>query len=315
MHYAVKRIFKDLYDMEITDEKSVYECNEKIKASFADAGWAKKVAIKGNIEYAIVNREEHKDFIGLDGVCLWVPRIDGRLSTAAARRIFDVVPEKRAEEAEKVKTELLDYLAEYRYKGVKAFMTTLKTLGKKTWQHSGTNFEDIDDCYIYLLHSVCTFAEENGINLQLFLGMENGWSSQAVPVNNTERILNLHGLFEQYTCNFDLVVASDVNNMDVVQAANVFRNVYAGGLWWFNFRPSTFLDSMAKRFEALASTKAYLSISDSRNIEWCNGKNALIKKLTGDFLTQKTAEGFINYTEALEIAEDWLYVTPRNLYC
>jgi hypothetical protein len=80
------------------------------------------------------------------------------------------------------------------------------------------------------------------------------------------------------------------------------------------FNKYTYLDAMAKRFEVLASTKTYLSISDSRCIEWCYGKNALIKKLVGDFLSIKIEEGFIGFEDALEIAGDWLYDAPAKLY-
>ena len=152
------------------------------------------------------------------------------------------------------------------------------------------------------------------MNIQLLTGMENGYCKVAVPVNDERRIVNLYGLFEEYPCNFDLVVATEANNMDVVQAAHVFKNVYAGGMWWFNFRPSIFRDAMEKRFEVLPSTKSYLSISDSRCIEWCYGKIALIRKIAGDFLVGKVKEGYVGFDDALSIAKDWLYCSAERLY-
>ena len=313
MHYAVKRIFKDLYGLEITDKDSVYECIEKVKLSFADTDWAGKVSAKGNVKFTIVNNEEHKKFTGLNGVCVWTPRIDGKLNHAA-EEIFASPQAKRTETAEKEKAELLEILKSYRGKGVKAIMTSLRILNKKTWQNTGEELASIDDCFIYLLHAICGFAEDNGFNIQFFLGVEHGYCNVAIPVNNNERVVNLYGLFEKYNTKFDLVVASEANNMDVVQAAHIFRNVYVGGMWWFNFRPSTYLEAMARRFEVLPSNKTYLSISDSRCIEWCYGKNALIKKLAGDFLSSKVDEGFVNFEDALEIARDWLYAAPAQLY-
>jgi glucuronate isomerase len=313
MHYSVKRIFKDLYDIEITDKRSVYEAMAKVKASFVYTQWARDVTAKGKVRYAIVNNEEHKNFSGLDGVSIWLPRIDGKLYEASCR-IFDAETDKKRDAAEIEKSKLRKHLTECFNKGARAFMTTLGSFSRKTWKNNGDAFACLDDCYIYLLHVICKFVEEKKLKLQLFLGVEHGYCSVAVPVNNNERILNLYGLFEKYNIDFDLVVASEANNMDVVQAAHIFRNVYVGGMWWFNFRPSTYLDAMAKRFEVLASTKTYLSISDSRCIEWCYGKNALIKKLAADFLSPKVDEGFINYDEALEIAGDWLYASAERLY-
>ncbi|MCL2879887.1 MAG: hypothetical protein FWF29_06565 [Treponema sp.] len=319
MHYAVKRIFKDLYGLEITDKKSVYDCIGAVKGSFANPAWAHEVTKKGNIQYAVVNKEEDVNFAGFPacgepgGICVWTPRIDGLLNEAL-KAIESADTGERAAVVVREKDKLLGLLSAYRAKGARAVMTTLRTLHKKTWQNSGEKFEDPDDCYIYLLHAVCAFAEEHGFTVQFFLGVEHGWCGVAVPVNNNERVLNLYGLFEKYRIKFDLVIASEANNMDAVQAAHIFPNVYVGGMWWFNFRPSTYTDAMAKRFEVLASTKTYLSISDSRCIEWCYGKNALIKKLAADFLCQKVNDGFVDYNEALEIARDWLFTTPGILY-
>jgi glucuronate isomerase len=314
MHYAVKCIFRDLYGLELKDKNSVISAIEKVKASSSDGGWAKQVTGKANVNKIVVNEAEHLDFTGLDGVSVWLPRIDAQLS-GAAQRIIEAEAGKRKEAAERERKGLLDHLSELHGKGAKAIMTTLGTFNKKTWRENGESFSDIDDCYVYLLHAFCAFAESKRINIQFFLGVEyNKYFGDAAPVNNNNRILNLYGLFEKYKINFDLVVASEANNMDVVQAAHIFSNVYVGGMWWFNFRPSTYMDAMAKRFETLASVKTYLSISDSRCIEWCYGKNTLIKKLAGDFFSTKVDEGFISYEDALEIAEDWFYATPRALY-
>ena len=313
MHYAVRRIFADLYGLELNDKKSVYTAIEKVKEFFSNSEWAKKVTGKGNIRYAVVNKEEDRYFKGLDDTCVWMPRIDSRLHKAA-EMIFSAEPEKRAGIAAGEKHDLVQYLSLCHAKGAKAFMTTLRNLQEKTWQNSGENFESIDACYIFMLHTLCGFALERGTGVQFFLGIEHGYCSDAAPVNRHDRILNLYGLFEKYDIKFDLVVASEANNMDAVQAAHIFRKVHVGGMWWFNFRPSTYLDSMAKRFEVLASTKTYLSISDSRCIEWCYGKNMLIKKLAGDFLAQKVDEGYIGFGDALEIAGDWLFSSPEKLY-
>ena len=319
MHYAVRRIFKDLYGIEITDTRSVYSCLEKVKASFNNPGWAKETLDRGNIKAVIVNNEEHKNFIRLDGVSVWVPRIDGKLH-GAARRIFEAEAGKRAEAAEKERTELLQYLGELHSKGANAIMTTLGSIGKKTWQNSTekpeklVHFSSFDDCIIYLLHVLCRFAEDQSLNIQFFLGVEHGFSTVAVPVDNNERIVNLYGLFEKYKINFDLNVASEGNILDIVQAAHIFRNVYTGGLWWFSFRPSVYLDTMAKRFEVLASTKSYSIISDARCVEWCYGKCALVKKLAGDFFIRKVEEGFVSFEDALDIAKDWFYTTAESLY-
>ncbi len=310
MHYAVSRIFKDLYEIELTDKASVQQAIRQVKATSQKPGWAKEVAAKGRVAHTVLNREEHTNFVGLD-TCVWVPRIDGMLQQGA-QKIFEAP--NRAEEAARQAAAVKEQLSAFANRGVTAIMTTINHLGKKSYQNDGTAFADLDDCLIYMLHAICGTAEELQFTVQFFLGMEWGFCSVTAPVNRTDRVLNLYGIFEKYSCRFDLVIASEINNMDVVQAAQIFPHVYVGGMWWFNFRPSTFRDAMEKRFEALASNKSYLSISDSRCIEWCYGKNALIRKLMTDFLLTKIDQGFIDEQGALELARDWLYETPKSLY-
>ena len=315
MNFAVRSIFKDLYGLEFTDKKSIYTGIEMVKASSSKDGWQKEVAAKGNIIHMAINDEEPVEFEGLEkGACIWYPRIDWPL-IAAVKRIAETEPAKRQAAAEKERDEFIKLLTGYYNKGARAFMSTIDNLRKKTWNNSGEALSDWDDCFTYMLHAICKFAEERKMGLQFFLGIERReYFRGAAPVDYSSRVINLYGLFEMYNINFDLVTGAEGSNMDLVQAGHNFTKVYVGGMWWFNFRPSTFLDAMAKRFEALASNKSYLSISDSRCIEWCYGKNALIRKLTGDFLVRKIDEGFVNQNEALAIAEDWLYNSARNLY-
>lgn len=313
MHYAVERIFADLYGVTLTDAASVYAAMEAVADAAARPGWVASVAQRGHIVKTIINHEDHQNFIGLADTCLWAPRIDGKLHEAA-RRIFAAPEAQRTQTAQAEREALFTLLSGYHAKGITAVMTTLQAFDTRTYQNDGTHFAAFDDCLIYLLHAVCQFAEKHSLTVQFFAGVEHGYSSVAVPVNRTDRIVNLHGLFDAYQCRFDLVVASEVNNMDVVQAAQIYPNVYAGGMWWFNFRPSTYLDAMQKRFEALASVKSYLTISDARCIEWCYGKIMLIKKLAKDFFAQKVQEGYVTYGDALDIAADWFHNTAASLY-
>jgi len=313
MHYAVKYIFNDLYGLKLDDIASVREAIDRVKQCSADGRWVESVSGKANLTKTVVNNESHKNFIGLNDTCIWFPRLDGMLHDGA-RRIAAENPSKRAVTANDTAEQLRKTIDGYVSQGVRAFMTSLGGLDTKTYRNSGESFRAFDDGLIFLLRILCQAASSNNLTIQLFMGMEHGHCSVAVPVNRTGRVVNLYGLFEDYPCKFDLVTSCGINNMDIANAAQIFPNVYAGGMWWFNFRPSTYLSAMAQRFEALSSRKSYLTISDSRCIEWCYGKIALIKKLTGDFLCKKVSDGYVDTDEALIIAKDWLYSTPAKLY-
>ena len=120
---------------------------------------------------------------------------------------------------------------------------------------------------------------------QFFLGI--------VPVRGTKEpmgigrpntVPTLYPLFERYGCDFELISGAPRLNMDIVQAARIYPNVFAGGLWWYNFRPSTYREVMQARLEAVPATKCTLLASDGRCIEWCYAKTMLVKNLLADFL-------------------------------
>jgi glucuronate isomerase len=171
-----------------------------------------------------------------------------------------------------------------------------------------------DDVLMELLHAVCAAAERHGLLVQLFLGVERSWCGTAVPANDPARILKLSALFESYACPFELVVASELNNLDVVQAAWNFPNVHVGGMWWFNFRASTYRDAMQYRLEALAATQSSLVVSDARCIEWSYGKILLVKRLLAEFLWNQLEGGWIDRRTALQVAEDWLFNSAAKRY-
>ena len=76
MNWVVRRIFSDLYNIEIKDEKSILEANEAVKASSADKGWPLQVAGKLSIKKIAVNEEKDINFVNLPDTCVFIPRID-----------------------------------------------------------------------------------------------------------------------------------------------------------------------------------------------------------------------------------------------
>ena len=99
-----------------------------------------------------------------------------------------------------------------------------------------------------------------------------------------------------------------------VQAARVFPNVHLGGLWWYNFRASTYRGCMQMRLEALPASKCALVVSDARCIEWCYGKILFVKRLLADFLHGQIELGWLDREEALRVAGEWLHGAAASLY-
>jgi hypothetical protein len=173
---------------------------------------------------------------------------------------------------------------------------------------------DAREARTFVLHQLAAAAARHGLLVQLFLGMEAGWSSQVTAHNRTDRIVALHGLFERYDCRFDLVLAANLLNFDAVQTARVFPNVHLGGLWWFNFRPATYRETMQYRLEALPPRKSAIMASDARCVEWCYAKVMLVKRLLAEFLCDQVRRGWLGEDEALWVAREWLHDAALHLY-
>ncbi|MCC3374547.1 glucuronate isomerase [Cohnella sp. REN36] len=312
MNWAFTATLRDLYGIELRDAESVRQADEAIRRSGASPTWAQEVADRLGIRRFVVNHPEHAAFLGMREPAVILPRIDGRIGQWTDEVAASLNP---AQTLEEVGATIAALFASYRASGCPGIMTTLpryETSARET-RPIGPNASR-DEILMELLHRICAEAERSGLLVQLFLGVERSWCGTAVPANDTSRILKLSALFEHYSCQFELVLASELNNLDAVQAAWNFPNVHVGGMWWFNFRASTYRDSMQYRLEALPAAKSSLVVSDARGMEWCYGKILLVKRLAGEFLWERLTSGWIDRETALRTAREWLCDSAARRY-
>jgi len=312
MNIVFTQIMRELYGIEITDAASIRQADAFVQSAYQTPGWAQDIADRLNVKRFVVNYAEHVDFQGTREPAILMPRIDGKLGGWANELIASAQPMERLQE---LALEIDELLGSYRAQGCPGVMTTLPqyeaSANRRVQLAQGCAK---DDALMELLHAVCAAAEKHGLLVQLFLGVERSWCGEAFPANDTARVLKLTALFEAYACPFELVIASELNNLDVVQAAWNFPNVSVGGMWWFNFRVSTYRDSMQYRIEAISAMKSSLVVSDARCMEWSYGKIWLIKKLLGQFLWEQLADGWVDREIVLQVAEDWLYRSAAKRY-
>ena len=122
---------------------------------------------------------------------------------------------------------------------------------------------------VLLGHYLFGLLEEHGFSLQVFFGMQGpaAGALSDVPLirtyaqNDTTHVAAMHNIFEMYLgINFELFCSTELNSLDMVQAARIYPNVYPGGMWWFNFRRSVYEKNMQYRVEALPATRATSSL-------------------------------------------------------
>ncbi|GIO32549.1 MULTISPECIES: glucuronate isomerase [Paenibacillus] len=313
MNIAFTTILKDLYEVELTGEASVREADARIKANRKGPGWAQNVADRLHVRRFAVNHPQHASFEGMEQDALLFPRIDGWLP----KRVGQILQSDRREEAfELAKEQVRKQLGEYQEMGCPGIMTTLPEFEAAAHESYRISEDSRSDEVLFmLLHEMCAELERRGMFLQLFLGVERRWgSTSAAPVNDPLRVVRLYGFFEKYSIPFELVTAAELSNLDVVQAAWNFPNVHVGGMWWYNFRASTYTQSMQYRLEALAPAKSSLIVSDARCIEWTYGKIHAVKRLLAGFLDEQVAKGWMDREFALYCAAEWLYGSAARRY-
>lgn len=315
MNRAFTAIMRDLYGITIHDAASVRQADEAVRAQRSTTGWAQSVADRLHVKRFVVNRPEHAIFDGMREDALLLPRIDGWLPELAAG-IVSSAAHKRQDRFAQAKAFISEQLKSYHEMGCPGIMTTLPHY--EAAAHEDYKLETAgrtDEVMMLLLHEICCGLQERGMFLQLFLGVERRWgSSSAAPVNDPLRIVKLYGLFERYNIPFELVVASELNNLDVVQAAWNFANVHVGGMWWYNFRASTYTQSMQYRLEALSPLKSSLIVSDARCIEWTYGKLLIVKQLLARFLDEQIKDEWLSREDALALAAEWLHGSAAKRY-
>ncbi len=319
--WTVRRIFRDLFDMEITDEDSVRELNRKLAETSSDPEWPVKVCEKINITR--ISMDAHKK-------CKDIPCLGFRPHVIPACNIgiIDAVDrisqaDDQLATAEQVKKEFDEKISCFHNQGHKVIrlepapkVDFPPKMAKQDVELAG-NGNSRADITRFLWQCCFDKINEFGMNVQMFIGMFREFTGAVIctSLNDTGRIVNLHPLFAKYpNCQFQLVNAAELSNLDIVQAARLFPNVTPTGMWWFNYRASTFRQAMQYRLEALPSERSILITSDARQIEWCYGKIMFVKTLLADFLYEQISDGWLTEKTALKVAEDWLYNAAARLY-
>jgi glucuronate isomerase len=318
---VVRETIQDLYGVVLTDTRSVLRADEAIRARAVEPEWRRQVLDRMGIRRVTVNSERAADFPGLPGVGVAVPILPEYRERV--ERILAAKDPRSAAESEAL--------------AVKEDVAGIAARGWRGMRVGTRAFEDGPDDAIqavvpagnelppgpvaeraadaFLTHATLLALEQHGMFAQFFLGIDTLPGSRVVmAVSDPRRITNLYPLFERYQCGFELVAGAPGINMDVVQPARIYPHVHAGGLWWYNFRGSTYNETLRMRVEAVPASKSVILASDARCVEWCYAKTLLVKRLLADFLHAQIRAGSINEPDALWVAREWLHDAAARRY-
>ena len=315
---AVRRTLNDLWDVEITDAQSLLHASAKIAETGQDRNWARAVCRRANVTKLTVSRESDNGLQEIDDLlCVMGSlRLPGNRELEAALAAGDQRAETEILEAE-IRSQVEDLASQ----GRRVVRTDLPaSVAVPELRSEGNSANDLRE---YLRHALFKALDEHSFQVQVFVGMATPPPSYASrtkghphhALNDPARIANLHGLFDLYAgCTFEIMNAANQSNMDIVQAARIYPSVAPGGLWWFNFRNSTYRETMQYRLEALPASRCTLLASDARCIEWLYCKTMVVKRLLAEFLCEQVERGWLDRETALYVAREWLYDAADRLY-
>ncbi|MBI1336318.1 MAG: glucuronate isomerase [Phycisphaera sp.] len=317
----VRETFRRLYGVELHDAGSIRVADEAVRANATDAHWPRGVMDRLNIKRITVNSEKGADFPGLPGVGVALPLWPGYKHWA--QQILDAKDQR--EVSEQARAAAMSDVADIASRGHRGMRIQSDAFDGQDQEaivnavaqdgplrSSGNSTIGV---HAFLTHTLLHALSEHRLFAQLFLGINRlPGTANLMAVNDPRRIVNLYALFERYPCGFELVAGAPQMNMDIAQAARIYPNVYCGGLWWYNFRSSTYRQAMQARLEAVPACKSVLLASDGRCIEWCFAKTLLVKWLLADFLHGHVRDGWINERDALWVANEWLHDAAARRY-
>ena len=112
---------------------------------------------------------------------------------------------------------------------------------------------------------------------------------------------------------FQCLLASRHANQSLCTLARALPNLCLAGYWWHNFFPDTMRQVMAERLDMLPVSRQIGFFSDAYSVEWTCGKLIMVRRILASVLTEKIAPGQYGLNDAISIAKDILYESPKRL--
>jgi glucuronate isomerase len=111
---------------------------------------------------------------------------------------------------------------------------------------------------------------------------------------------------------FLCLVASRHADQSLCTLCRELPNFALMGYWWHNFFPDAIRQVMSERLDMLAVNKQIGFFSDAYCLEWTYAKSQIVRKMMARVLAEKVTQGQYSIDEALRIAHELVYRTPRN---
>lgn len=112
---------------------------------------------------------------------------------------------------------------------------------------------------------------------------------------------------------FQCFVSSRHANQTLCTMCRELPNFSLAGFWWHNFFPGAIRQVMTERLDMVPVNKQVGFFSDAYAVEWAYAKAVIVRKQMAQVLAEKVAQGQYSTGDAIDVARQILFETPRTL--
>jgi len=108
--------------------------------------------------------------------------------------------------------------------------------------------------------------------------------------------------------------ASDLYTQDLGILAKHVPNISVAGYWWHVLYPHYIRKSLETRLDMVPANKIVGYFSDAYHAEWCYPKLKMVRKILGDVLLERVAQGLYTPRIAESLVEPILHGNAARIY-
>jgi hypothetical protein len=112
---------------------------------------------------------------------------------------------------------------------------------------------------------------------------------------------------------FQFFLSSEHANQSFCTLVRELPNMSLAGYWWHNLFPGVIRKVIRDRLDMLPLTRQVAFFSDAYCADWSYAKATIIRHQLAGVLAEKIEQGQYSLDDALDIARQVLYETPRSL--
>ena len=122
-------------------------------------------------------------------------------------------------------------------------------------------------------------------------------------------------LFDEHRgIRFNILNGYEADEQTWCTMCQAYPNVFLAGSWWGTVHPSIMHNQWARRLDMVGSPRLIGFSSDAYTAEWAYARAKLTQRVLANVLAEKIDRGFLNIDDALAMAREILYETPRQVY-